>query len=154
MLDRDKVLAICKEQNGYKESPAGSNLTKYNLWYYGKAIAAAWCMTSVSWIFFMAGFPLPAIQDPNGAAYVPYVYTYYKLHKKLTILPYKGDIVLYDWNGDKLGDHVGIFDHWVVEGKSFRAWEGNTSPTSDSNGGEYMLRLRYKSQVLAFVNPE
>lgn len=157
-MNRDKILEIAKAQVGYKESPPNSNLTKYNQWYYGKNTSAPWCATSVSWIFNEAASPLPQIQNDSihktGAAYVPYIYDFYKKANKLTSVPFKGDIVIFDWNFDKSGDHIGIFVDWVVPGKSFHSYEGNTSPSSDSNGGEYQLRIRYKSQVLAFINPE
>lgn len=161
-MDRVKLLEICKAQDHYKEDPPFSNLTKYNDWYYGrKGVAAQWCATSVSWIFNESGFPLPKIQDDgvSGAAYVPYIYDFYRkwstpTKSKFTLDPKAGDIVIYDWNGDHKGDHIGIFLGWVQANKSLHAWEGNTSPTNDSNGGEYMKRLRYRSQVLCFIDAD
>src|SRR5258705_1978621 len=135
-MDRDKIIKVATSQNGYKEEPRNSNLTKYNIWYYGKNTAAPWCATSVSWVFNEAGYPLPKIQDgKSGAAYVPYIYDFYKKwstpeKSKFTTSPQKADLVLYDWNGDKIGDHIGIFVDWVIPSKSFHAWEGNTSPTN------------------------
>lgn len=161
-LDRVKLLSICASQEGYKEDPPNSNFTKYNDWYYGRPrVAAPWCCTSVSWVFDQAGTPLPKIQSDgvSGAAYVPYVYDFYKKwstpgKSKFTTTPKPGDIVIYDWNGDKIGDHIGIYIDWNLSGKSLHAWEGNTSPTSDSNGGEYMKRLRYVSNVLCFIDSD
>lgn len=160
-MDRVKLLQVAEAQNGYKEDPPFSNFTKYNDWYYGKKMAAQWCATSVSWVFNEAGFPLPKIQGDgvSGAAYVPFIYSFYKKWStpkisKFTVFPKPGDIVIYDWNEDLLGDHIGIFVGWEIANKSFYAWEGNTSPSNDSNGGEYMKRIRYSPQVLCYIDAE
>lgn len=148
---RTKILDIAKSQNGVKEKPANSNLQKYGAWYGMNGVP--WCAIWVSWVYNTAGHPLGHIDSEKGYHYVPSAYNHWRGALKLTSVPKPADIVLYDWNFDKLGDHTGIFVRWVVPNKSFYAWEGNTSPTSDSNGGAVMLRLRYISQVLSFVNP-
>jgi hypothetical protein len=161
VVNREKILSVAAAQNGVKEDPPNSNLVKYNEWYYGHPTGVPWCCTSVSWIFKEAGYPLPEIQERGipGAAYVPYVYDFYKKWStpekpKFTSHPKGADLVIYDWNKDGAADHIGIFVDWVVPGKSFHAWEGNTSPSNDSNGGEFMLRLRYVSQVQAFIDAD
>lgn len=155
--NRPEILRICKEQDGYVESPPNSNLTKYGKWY--GADGEPWCAMCVCWIYNEAKNPFPGIQSPKGAAYVPYIYDFYKKWNtpatpKLTTEPKGADVVIYDWNADKLGDHIGIFIDWVEKGKSFHAWEGNTSPANDSNGGKFMLRLRYVSNVLCFIDAD
>ena len=72
----------------------------------------------------------------------------------ITNHPQPGDIVLYDWQRDGVADHVGLFERWIAggEGIEFTAVEGNTSVSSDSNGGAVMRRTRKRSQTIAFVH--
>ena len=42
---------------------------------------------------------------------------------------------VYDWDGDGVFDHVGIFEKWTTGTLDFRPIEGNTSTADNSNGG-------------------
>lgn len=162
-MNRDLVLEICGSYENYKEGPA-DNETIFGKWWHVDFIP--WCAAAVSKILVEANNPLPKIQTPGpgappevtGAVYVPYIYDYFKKKGKGIIEAggeiQKADIVIFDWNKDRIGDHIGFFIAWNEYGKSFFTWEGNTSPTSDSNGGEFMKRIRYISQVLCFINPD
>lgn len=149
--NRNKVLAIAQAEIGTKESPANSNKQKYGEWF--GMNGQPWCAMFVSWVYFQAGFPLPKIQGPKGFAYCPFMVTYAKKNKLVTVLPAPADIVMFDWEGDMKSDHVGIFVRWLnKERTEFECIEGNTSPTNQSNGGAVMLRKRKVSQVQCFVN--
>lgn len=78
----------------------------------------------------------------------------YALMKKMTV-PYskarKGDVVLYDFNGNGTSDHTGII-YKVKNGKIYVV-EGNTSQSSNDNGGCVMKRTRVKRQVNYIVRP-
>lgn len=64
-----------------------------------------------------------------------------------------GDLVLFDFKGThKWRDHVGIVV--AQTGDTLSTIEGNTSVTSDDNGGAVMRRTRYISQVTGFVRPK
>lgn len=149
--NRNKLIAIAEAEIGTKEEPANSNKQKYGEWYEWNAVA--WCAIFVSWCYHHAGFPLPKIQHDKGFAYCPYMVTYAKKHKLITVLPAPGDIVMFDWDGDNRSDHTGIFKKWLnLERTKFECIEGNTSPTNQSNGGAVMLRIRNVSQVAGFIN--
>lgn len=150
MTDRERIIETCKAELGYTESPPNSNLNKYGEWYGLNGVA--WCAIFVSWVYSKASLQLPKIDTVKGFHYVPTMYYWAKRANKVTLDPKAGDIVLLDWNGDKSADHVGIFDSWITKGQTFKCYEGNTSPTNQSNGGEVMLRTRKVSQVQCFVN--
>ena len=71
----------------------------------------------------------------------------YAIKKKMCV-PYskakKGDVVLFDFNHNGTSDHIGII--YKVDGTKIYTVEGNTG-TDNTNGGEVMKRVRYKSQV-------
>lgn len=52
------VLSISEKEVGYKESPSGSNKTKYGKWY--GLDGYAWCVMFVQWVFAQAGVSLPS----------------------------------------------------------------------------------------------
>lgn len=58
-------------------------------------------------------------------AYCPYVVNYAKQHNQWHKAPYdRGDIVLFDWDGDGLADHIGFVV--AVSGSTLTTIEGNT----------------------------
>jgi hypothetical protein len=66
--------------------------------------------------------------------------------------PIPGDLVVYDWGGDTIYDHIGIFERWTSGSNQFDALEGNTSVDNNSNGGAVMRRSRSRSgQGTVFV---
>lgn len=150
-MSRQTVVDTAASQKGIKESPANSNKTKYGEWYGLNGVK--WCAIFVSWVFDKSGHPLGFINTAKGYQSCQSGYNYWKAHNQITTNPQPGDIILFDWNGDGICEHTGIFAEWVEVGKTFRSWEGNTSVGNDSDGGEVMLRIRNKSTVRAFVNP-
>ncbi len=149
-MSRQLIINTAAAENGTKEAPPGTNLTKYGTWYNLNGVP--WCAIFVSWVYDKAGYPLGKIDSPKGYHYCPSASNYWKRNNNITTSPQPGDIVLFDWNGDGTCDHTGIFLKWIVEGKTFSSWEGNTSFGNDSDGGQVMLRTRSKSTVKAFVN--
>lgn len=66
--------------------------------------------------------------------------------------PHYGDLVLFDFSGNhKTRQHVGIFVGG--NGSTLQTVEGNTSVTSNDNGGAVMSRTRYRSQVVGYIRP-
>lgn len=161
MTAREKIIDIASKQIGVKESPANSNNVLYNTWFYDREVhdgdkpgaTYSWCGTFVSWVFFMAGFPLPHIGYTRGyagcATAVENVNKWGKIIVQENALP--GDVLFYSWDGNKI-DHTGIYKNNIGNGM-LSAIEGNTGIGSDSNGGEVMLRQRRWSCVKAIVRP-
>lgn len=135
---------------GTKENPPGSNDNPFGHWYGENGVP--WCAEFVSYCYAKAG-------SKFHYAYVPYIVADARAGRNnLTALHSSevahGDVVCFDWNGDGVADHVGIFDKWVTPGSVFETIEGNTSPDSggdQSNGGEVCRKTRYVSNVEQFV---
>lgn len=140
---RVQALNKAVTQIGVKESPSGSNQTKYCDWY---GVVGPWCAMFATWCFETCG-DSPGFVKGSRYAYVPYIVsdaqnTRYGLN--VTSSPIPGDLVCYDWDGNEY-DHVGIFESG--NSSSWNAIEGNTSTSNNSNGGEVMRRSRSRSQM-------
>lgn len=141
MASKEAIVKVAATQIGVKESPSGSNKVKYAEWY--GMNGQPWCAMFVSWCAAMAG-----VADVVGKyAYCPYFVDYFK--KKGWWLdreekPQPGDIVFFS-NG-KRACHVGIVEkrNGTV---SVTTIEGNTSTTSNDNGGAVMRRVRKYGSV-------
>lgn len=144
----DKIIDIAKKEVGYTETPANSNKTKFGKWFGFDGVA--WCGMFVSWVYFMAGKPLGNIGFTKGFAGCQTAVAHFKKLGWTTKTPVKGDIVFFDWNNDGRFDHTGIFSHWIDK-ETFCCYEGNTSLTNQSNGGQVMERIRNK-KVALFVH--
>lgn len=122
---------------------------KYWDWYFGGTWAyqdgynTPFCAVGASWCLWAAGvacegFPRAvAIDRRDGFA---------RMVEPEDLQP--GDIVGFDWDWDKRGDHVGIFVEWVERGVSFRTIEFNTS------NGACSYCIRYVYQVTIGVRPD
>jgi peptidoglycan hydrolase-like protein with peptidoglycan-binding domain len=148
---RNTILAVARGEIGQTEQPPGTNKTKYGQWY--GLDGYAWCAMFVSWVYHKAGIPLGHIDDASGFRYCPSAYQFWKRSGEVTTSPRPADIVLFDWEGDGRSDHTGIFVKDNGDGKTFTSIEGNTSYSSNSNGGQVMERKRYYASVRAFVSP-
>lgn len=141
---------------GTKENPPGSNNVQFNTHYYGGPVSGSWypwCCAFVWDIFRMCGLS-SLFYDGQKTAYCPTVYNWAK--QKGLIVPKEtakyGDIVLFDWGGDGVADHIGFIEDY--NGVNYTTIEGNTSVSNNSNGGEVMRRTRYASQIQAIVRPK
>lgn len=148
---RQHALETAIGQIGQKESPSGSNHQKYGQWY--GVDYQPWCAIFCTWSYEMSG-DSPSFVKGSRYAYCPYVVSDARAGRyglSTTDDPIPGDLVVYDWSWDTVYDHIGIFEGWVGGG-AFTAIEGNTSYSSNSNGGEVMRRERTKSdQGTVFV---
>lgn len=139
------ILSIAKKEIGYKESPANSNKTKFGAWY--GLDGYAWCVMFVQWVFHQGGVSLPM----KTASCTQLMNSAKTAGMWVTSGYQPGDVVIYDWGGDKVPDHCGIVES--VSGSSVVTIEGNTSVGNDSDGGEVMRRTRSTSQILGAVRP-
>jgi peptidoglycan hydrolase-like protein with peptidoglycan-binding domain len=152
MSNAAKVLDIARAEIGYKESPSGSNKTKY-----GKAYGMdgqPWCAMFVWWVFKEAGCS-ELFYGGKKNAYCPTIADYY-IAKKQTVSKSKGepgDIVLFDFNNNNSSDHIGIIEKRNSDG-TYTCIEGNTAVGNNSNGGQVMRRTRYTSQISWICRPK
>lgn len=149
---RGEVVSAAMMEIGNTENPPGSNLIKYNEWFYKKPVGSPWCSTFVCWCFDKAGIRIQGGDWTRGFASVP---NFKKARKsEITTTPQPGDIVIFEFNGKPEPDHIGIFNHWIEEGKTFKCIEGNTSSKgSQDNGGAVLMQTRSIKLVDCFINP-
>lgn len=142
---KEAVIQIARWQVGVMESPANSNLQKYGEAYGWNGVA--WCMIFVWWVFHEAGFNL------RKTARCTELTKAYKSAGQWVTKDFKpGDIVMYDFSGKKkITEHCGII---VEVGNGYIiAVEGNTSPSSNANGGAVMERERKLNVVTGACRP-
>lgn len=155
-MTAEKILKTAVSFLGVKENPAGSNCVVFNTDYYGSPVSGAsypWCCAFVWDVFRLAGAS-SLFYVGLKTAYCPSVLSWGKrcnlLVDKSAAAP--GDLILFDFNGDGTPEHIGILES--RSGSQYITIEGNTSVTSDDNGGAVMRRTRYASQILAVVRPK
>lgn len=157
---RENLIKIFEAEIGISENPSGSNKVKYNTWFYGREVFDGdkpgakypWCGAFVSWGFNEAGINLGTIDYKRGFAGCQYAVRNVKKWGRIVTQPLPGDVVFFDWQGDGVFDHTGIFKK-DNGGGLFQAIEGNTAFGNDSNGGQVMIRERkYKNAI--FVRPK
>ena len=150
MATVSELLEIARRQIGTKESPPNSNNVRYNTWYYGREVSGAaypWCMVFVQWVFDQAGVKLPVRTASCGAL----MRAAQSAGCWATGDYRPGDVVIYDFPGGAATDHCGIVE--AVDGTYISAIEGNTSSTSDADGGAVERRARKFSQIVGAVRP-
>ena len=145
MATADEILRAAATELGTVESPASSNKTRYNRWYFGRDESAPWCATWVSWVFAHQGMPLPA-STAKGFAYTPSGAQWFKDQGRWSSTPERGHVVFFDFPGDNVHriSHVGIVEGVRSDG-SIVTIEGNTSPGSGGSqrdGGGVYRRIR------------
>lgn len=149
-----KILAVAAAEIGTKENPANSNRVKYNTEYYGNDIASskrAWCCAFVWWVFKHAGYS-DLFYGGKKCAGCTTLMNYYKAQGQLVDGPYRpGDLVFFQFDADAAADHIGIIEK--DNGDTISTIEGNTSTSSNDNGGAVMRRLRKKSLIMAVARP-
>lgn len=157
MSKASTVMNIAASYIGTHEDPLGSNNVIFNTDYYGYPVGyapwAAWCCAFVWDIFRMAGASA-LFYDGQKTAYCPTVASW-GASSGLVInynLAKYGDIVLFDWDGDGVADHIGFVENLNDDG-SLTTIEGNTSDADHSNGGYVLRRTRYRANVLCIIHP-
>lgn len=144
-MTANDVLKIAVADAGYTENPANSNMTKYGEWY--GMNGQPWCMIAVQYWFNTAGMPLP-LKTASCTTFMNYAKSVGNWHNDLAV----GDVVFYSFDGGTDADHVGIIQK--VNKNSIIAIEGNTSLTSNDNGGAVMCRVRNNKYILGVYRPD
>lgn len=121
---------------------------------------ASWCAVFVSWVFAInKASKLIAAKNPYGFIYCPDLENYavrnhLVVSDKTKAQP--GDIVLFDWEGKGLADHVGIVEKNLSATSPFlQTIEGNTSGEgvlgSLNNGGGVYRRHRHIDATIRMI---
>ena len=147
----DKALSFVGTYDG------GNNNVVFNTHFYGMSVSGSaypWCCAFVWDIFRMCG----ASQLFNGGqktAYCPTVLNWGR-NSGLTVDKSQGkygDIVLFDWNGDGVADHIGLIIKKNSDG-SYTTVEGNTANGNFANGGWVLKMTRYQYQIIGIIRPK
>lgn len=160
MATAKDVLRIAANEIGYSRWTDPEAGTKYGRWYaqktgdsYYGASGVPYCAMFVSWVFDQAGQSVAGLPS----AYCPYIRRD-GINAGLRVNKYNatpGDIVLFDWGGDGVVDHVGIVE--VNKGSYLQTIEGNTSngtKGSQSNGGVVARRTRSFGTINTVLRPQ
>lgn len=157
LMQEDKAGIILKEAAswiGTTEMPPGSNHVIFNNDYYGSPVSGAaypWCCAFVWDIFQRCGMS-ELFYGGKKTAYCPTVQSYYKQMGQFFSYPQRGDLALFNFSGGKVPGHIGFVES-VKEDGTIVTIEGNTSMTSNDNGGAVMRRERKISQCTGFARP-
>lgn len=147
MASSKDVLDLARGEIGYRESPAGSNQTKYGAWY--GLNGQPWCMIFLQWLFHQAG--AAALLPVKTASCGALMRAAQAAGLWVTGSYRPGDLVIYDFPGGAVTDHCGIVE--AAEAETLTAIEGNTAVGNDSNGGAVMRRSRSLRLVAGAVRP-
>lgn len=144
-----EVLSKAEAEIGTKESPANSNNVKYNTWYYGKPVSGSaypWCGTFITWLFQNEQSLCPKSASCEN------LYEWFRKRGQLVDNPQPGDLVFFKYStNNRKTNHIGIVKS--VSGNAICTIEGNTSITSNDNGGSVMERVR-KSNIVGYARPK
>lgn len=155
MATAKEIISIATKELGTKEFPSGSNRVKYNTWYYGKEVSGSaypWCAVFVNWCFVKANAS-KLFYGGKKSAYCPTIENYYKSIGRYygKTQGKAGDLCLMDF-GKGRASHIGIVESKNTDG-SYNVIEGNTSKSSNDNGGSVMKRVRRENVIRGFARP-
>lgn len=142
-----RVVAVAVSQIGTVEQPRNSNrgpqVQRYQSTTSVPGTGWPWCAAFRRWCRDKAGV------DPKGyrGAYVPHLEFWARKAGKWRSRPSLGADVIFDWDGDGVGDHVGIVERVsplvTIEGNTQAGAKGD-----QSNGGGVWRRTDRKSTTI------
>lgn len=147
---RAEVIRVARAEVGYQRK--SNRWNKYADELYPTVQRQPYCGVGAAWAIYKAGV------DVRGVVwmpYVPYIENWARKNGAWKTSGQKdGDLVVFDWGGDGLADHVGI--SWRDEkAKGYRSIEFNTSGSSagsQSNGGGVHVRYRGRKSIRGWVD--
>ncbi|MBP3510028.1 CHAP domain-containing protein [Oscillibacter sp.] len=145
MATAKDILSVARSELGCKESPAGSNRTKYGAWY--GLDGQPWCMMFIQWVFAQAGAALPVKTASCGT----FMRAAQAAGRWVTSNYQPGDVVIYDFPGGGATDHCGIVEQ--LAGGGIMAIEGNTGAGNDADGGQVQRRPRSNKVIVGAFRP-
>lgn len=147
----EDAIAFMASKEGLAETPAGSNHNEITEWY---GMDGPWCAMTVSRALSVAGFTsngddvvVPGVRQTTskGWAYVPYMLNDFRDAGRADKQPRPGDLVIFDWEGDGLVDHVGMVEKVEADGS---VW------TYEGNRDDVLMHVhRDPSVIAAFCHP-
>ena len=147
----NQILALAQSQVGTTEYPPNSNNVIYNTAYYGHDVSGSsypWCAVFVWWVF--AQFTPCLVKKTASCMDMA---QWFKDNGKWGSTPHRGDVVFFKFNtNNRWTNHVGIVKEVLDGGAKLITIEGNTSVSSDDNGGAVMERTR-TSNIVGFGRP-
>lgn len=144
-----EAVKLAASQDGVQEVPSGSNRVKYATWY---GVIGPWCAMYLSWIWWSIGLRFTGAQSAKGWASAESMRQWFKAHDRLVTTPKAGDVVFWHFPGEHAGaNHVSLFVS--AAGSTVTTWDGNTSTSSDRDGGHVEKRTRPRSYVIGFGRP-
>lgn len=156
MATANQVLDIARSQLGYCRWDDPLSGSKFGRWYgdlvgdsyYGSS-GVPYCAMFVTWCLYQAGQGAPGIPG----AYCPWILTAGKNAGRTVSTPsaQPGDLVLFDWGGDGVADHIGFVES--NNGSYLTCLEGNTTG-ADGRSGSVARRTRAYSTVIGIIRPE
>ncbi|MBC7460493.1 MAG: CHAP domain-containing protein [Thermoleophilia bacterium] len=148
-----RMVALAQQELGVTEDGSSNDSTRVHE--YRAATAGAentpgpWCAYFVSWVAQQSGAPVGG--GGNGTGYVPTLEAWGKQENRWydrgAQAPQPGDIVVFDWAGDGVGDHTGIVERVDPDG---------TVHTIEGNSSNAVKRRDYSgtsSDIKGFVRP-
>ncbi|HEY3447099.1 MAG TPA: peptidoglycan-binding protein [Myxococcales bacterium] len=149
---RTRILALAQAEVGTTEATGNNDgpVLKYPE-FFGRG-SEPYCADFVSWVCTQAGKPLDFCYVPSLRGHLEETGQW-----KGTSNPQPGDIVIFDFEREGEGDHVGIVKAVLPDG-SLETIEGNTGADdrlSDSGSLESGVwnRVRSRDDVLGFASP-
>jgi len=149
------VMKVAKSYIGTKESPPDSNDVIFNRHYYDGKVSGPdypWCCVFIWDVFRIAGAS-DLFYGGKTTAYCP-TYESWALGAGLEVSKDAGeygDVATMDF-GKGRASHIGFVLARLSDG-TYQTIEGNTSVSSDDNGGAVMVRIRSKSVIRHIFRP-
>ena len=154
----NQILALAKSQIGTTEYPPNSNNVIYNTAYYGHDVQDGvptkndkypWCAVFVWWVFNQFS---PCLV-PKTASCMN-MGDWFKANGRWGATPHVGDVVFFKFStNNRWTNHIGIVKEVLDGGAKLITIEGNTSTSSDDNGGAVMERTR-TSNIVGYGRPK
>jgi hypothetical protein len=126
------VIDFFVHNDGLGEDPPDSNHNFITKWY---GVDGPWCAMTVSRALLESGFSsddetvlVPGVEQTTvkGWAFVPFVKKNFEdAGRFFTDAPERGDLVIFDFEGDGEPDHIGVLEEDLGDG-TVLTWEGNT----------------------------
>lgn len=155
------VLYCARQWIGYSRWDDPEPGTVFGRWYaklvddsYFGESGIPYCAMFVSYCLNWAGFEAAGLPG----AYVPWILSANSDAGRLVANEdaQPGDLVMFDWQGDGVADHIGIVEENHPDEGWMQTIEGNTSPGSggsQSNGGGVYRRARNYSSIIGVARP-
>lgn len=161
MSSAKNVLYCARQWIGYSRWDDPEPGTVFGRWYaklvgdsYFGESGIPYCAMFVSYCLNWAGIEAAGLPG----AYVPWILSANSDAGRLVANEdaQPGDLVMFDWQGDGVADHIGIVEENHADEGWMQTIEGNTSPGSggsQSNGGGVYRRARSYSSIIGVARP-